>query len=139
MAIPQLKLAGVFLRSNLTAVKIIAVLLLIAALFFGGFYYGQRFADGEHAKARHAELVEKQKALDAEIVRRNELQAELNTLSQTFETFKQTIKPEVVYVTRRVIEEIEKPVYTQCVVPPSGVLLHNETVDRLNAARRDRS
>ena len=134
--IPQLAAAKATIKTYWVAIRIGLYVLFLAAIFGSGLKLGYEYRDGQAAKQENQELKDAIAARDAAIAKRNEVQTKLDALATEYQDFKDNLKPEVVYVTREVTNEIEKPVYLECVLPDYGVRLHSETVERLNNLRR---
>jgi hypothetical protein len=134
--IPQIYAIQAQIKANWIAIRMALYLLLVVALFGGGAWLGYEYKSGKVAQEKNEQLLDEIAAKNREIEKRNEVQKELDEVSAEYDEFKRNLKPEVVYVTRKVNVEVEKPVYRECVLPDSGVRLHDETVERLNDQRR---
>lgn len=140
--------------------KIGAVLAVVFGLIGLGYYQGNKVAKVEakefeilaiqcqkRAQEREVELVQEalkrqQETLEIEkrlTARINEEIAKNGKISKALE---EEIKKQKI-ITKRVIEyvtkEIEKPVYRECVIPPSGVSTLNRTARDYNATRANNS
>jgi hypothetical protein len=135
--IPQLEAAKLAIKANWVAIRIGLYVLFLAAIFGSGLWLGYDYRDGKAAQEQNQKLQDEIAAKNEAIRKRNEVQADLNALQTEFQDFKDNLQPEVIYVTKQVTTEVEKPVYRECVLPPSGVQIHSDTVRRLNEQRRN--
>ena len=99
-------------------------LLLIAASFFAGFKYSSALEESAKAKL----VLEKQEAINAEAERRH-------VVSLDYEKKIQEAKDKAKTIYKTLEREIEKPVYKECVIPPSGVTRLNENAKEFNETR----
>lgn len=124
------------LRPKYAVIKYTAIGLFLVGLIGLGFWAGYDYRDLKADREEKKELQAALKALSAEIEHNNKLQAELTKISVDYNVLlADKLEPEVRYVTREVVREIEKPIYSDCVIPASGVQLYNDAVRRLNKAR----
>ena len=122
---------------------IAAIVIVIGAMGFG-FYRGADYGKSREVEKRiklETEIAEdKAKAefefnasLNREIERNNILSRQLATALAKKEKVRVEVR------TRVQKEIVEKPVYLECVVPPSGVLILNEITERYNTERQESS
>lgn len=108
------------------------VLAIVLGSYFWAYNKGYNASEAKN-KLEYTEALASQQAKFIEDVKA------LNTKYQTVSTeYQEVLKlqehtKEIIYETK--IKEIAKPVYTQCLVPISGVQNLNDTAERLNAAR----
>src|SRR5690606_10566375 len=108
----------------------VIVVVVFAVAFGGTFYmgnqYGQNVKELEQTKAAVA-LLEDSAARELEL--RKSLETERERLRKVSEDLQNSLEnKEVVYeeVIRTVVEEVEKPVYSDVAMPASGVLALSE-------------
>ncbi len=99
-------------------------LLLIAASFFAGFKYSSALEESAKAKL----VLEKQEAINAEAERRH-------AVSLEYEKKLQEAKDKAKTIYKTLEREIEKPIYKECVIPPSGVTRLNDSAKEFNEIR----
>lgn len=109
------------------------LLALLVVIVLGGSHTAAYLYGGSSCETKYAneqsQLVEDYNKLLANERKKNEeiskqladKQTEVRTVTKT--------------VTKYVTKEIEKPVYRECIVPPSGVSTINETATKYNSAR----
>lgn len=101
----------------------------IALLFIGGaFVAGYRYNEAQHVKEKADLVLQAQKDLQDEIDRKHKLALE-------YEKKLQDMALRVRTVVKTVEVEIEKPVYKDCVLPPTGVSTINNAAKTYNEAR----
>jgi hypothetical protein len=106
---------------------------LALALVIGGFSW---FWYDKGYDARDLEVKTEQLATIEELTKQKQAkEAELRDVSQKLQDALRDVRVEVVYVDRVTRREIEKPVYSQCVVPESGGILINQNAERFNQLR----
>lgn len=116
---------------------VLAVLGIAGASWYKGYTLGKDVVEGEKQEilkqqAEDRAAAEKKWAEDLarEVAKNNELSIKLeDALKKRTTTTKEVIK----YVRK----EIEKPVYRECVVPPSGVSTLGEISKRYNRERKE--
>lgn len=109
-------------------VKYLAVAVLIAG--FSWFWYDKGY------DARDLEVKTEQLASIEQLAKDKEkVEADLRNTSQKLQDALTDVKVKVVYVDRVTRTEVEKPVYSQCVVPESGGILINQNADTFNSLR----
>lgn len=109
-------------------VKYLAVALLIAG--FSWFWYDKGY------DARDLEVKTEQLASIEQLAKdKAEKEKELRDTSQKLQDALADVKVKVVYVDRVTRTEVEKPVYSQCIVPESGGVLINQNADTFNSLR----
>lgn len=64
-----------------------------------------------------------------------ELREDLAKTSERLQKALGQVRIETVYVDRITTREIEKPIYSQCIVPESGVVIIRDNAERLNSLR----
>lgn len=117
-------------------IKIALFTAFLAAVLAAGFWSGYNYRDGEAAEDERDALKQSLDVISLQIQQNNILQTDFTQVSKEYqELLNKRLEPEVRYVTNTVVREIEKPVYSECVVPDSGVRIFNETVERYNQAR----
>lgn len=106
---------------------------LVLVLLIGGlswFWYDKGY------DARDLEVKTEQLATIEELTKQKQAkEAELRETSQKLQDALRDVRVEVVYVDRVTRREIEKPVYSQCIVPESGGILINQNAERFNNLR----
>lgn len=111
-----------------SALKYLAVVLIVLGLLSGAYYQGY--------KNRGLVESENQLKIAEEWNRKllSEIQKNLRLSSQLTEAKKnvRVIREEVI---KNVTKEIENPVYSECIVPPSGVSALNAAADEFNRER----
>lgn len=106
---------------------------LALALILGGvswFWYNKGYDAKDLEDKTEQLLTIEQMAKDKE-----EKAAELRSVSEKLQAALTDVKVEVVYVDRVTRTEIEKPVYSQCIVPESGGVLINSNAETFNNLR----
>ena len=104
----------------------------LLALFGAGMYVGYSWRDYAAVKAEKKELVEAIKAKDEAIKAKDDLQSRLNNLSgAVVELSKRNNVIHTNTITKQ-YKEIEKPVYEQCIIPSSGIMIKNEAREGYN-------
>jgi len=111
-------------------VKALVLIGLLGVVFYKVYDLGYDARDLE-IKTEQLQLLEDSR------VREAALRAELAMTSMNLQEALQRVRVEVVYVDRVTRREIEKPIYSECLVPQSGVQLINENANRFNALRGD--
>lgn len=109
-------------------VKILAVVLLIGG--FSWFWYDKGY------DARDLEVKTEQLASIEQLAKdKAQKEQELRDTSQKLQEALTDVKVKVVYVDRVTRTEVEKPVYSQCIVPESGGVLINQNAETFNSLR----
>lgn len=109
-------------------IKIGALLALLGA----GIYIGWSWRDYSAVKAEKKELAAAIKAKDEAIKAKDELQGRLNELGgAVVELSKRNNVIHTNTITKQ-YKEIEKPVYEQCIIPSTGVMIKNEAREGYN-------
>lgn len=116
------------------------VKVLVICLIFGGFYSfgvhnGKQSVENDWLNEK-IELSEKHR--EAEEAMRIEFAAERDRLSLVSGTLQELLlksKGHTDVITRTLEVEVEKPVYRDCVLPPSGVQLISNAATRYNSIR----
>lgn len=109
-------------------VKLLVVLALAGGLVFTGYNLGY---DSRDLEVKTEQLA----AIEDAAVREDSLRAQLSIVSMNLQEALQQVRVEVVYVDRVTRQEIQKPIYNQCLVPQSGTQLMVENATRLNNLR----
>ena len=109
-------------------VKILVVVLLIGG--FSWFWYDKGY------DARDLEVKTEQLASIEQLAKdKAQKEQELRDTSQKLQEALTDVKVKVVYVDRVTRTEVEKPVYSQCIVPESGGVLINQNAETFNSLR----
>lgn len=102
-------------------IKLIVVIAILGATFYGGYWLKSTMVDAAHARE-----------LAAEIKAKETLQKKYDELS--LRVLEAVGKNDVIHT--RTIEkqyrEVEKPVYELCIIPESGILIQNQQRAELN-------
>lgn len=105
--------------------KPLAVGIAIVGVFFAGVRYKSASCEVE----KHRLIAQYTQMIQDEVDRRYEISLQYEDRLAEFRV-----------MTREIVKEVEvevvKPIYTECRVPQSGINLLNETVDKLNKARK---
>lgn len=124
------------LRAKYHVIKAVAIGLLLLSLLGIGFWAGYDYRDLKADRQENKALESSLKALSREIELNNRLQQDLTKVSIDYNVLlADRVEPEVRYVTREVVREVEKPIYSACIIPSSGVQLYNDAVRRYNETR----
>lgn len=102
----------------------IGALILIAAAFIAGV----RYNEAEHVREKAELMLKAQKELQAEIDRKHQLALE-------YEKKLQDMAGKVRTIVKTVEVEVEKQIYKDCVLPPTGVTTLNNAAKTLNEVR----
>lgn len=106
---------------------------LVLVLLLGGmswFWYDKGY------DARDLEVKTEQLATIEDLTKQRQAkEAELRDTSQKLQDALTNVKVQVVYVDRVTRTEIEKPIYSQCIVPESGGILINQNAESFNNLR----
>lgn len=94
----------------------------------GSFYLGRHLKSLEDTAALDKQRVSMQAQIDAERDRREEV-------STKFETKLDNMKIVNTTINRTVQTELQKQVYVDCSVPSTGIILINDSADKLNKVR----
>jgi hypothetical protein len=117
---------------NVSILPIWAKILIIAALF--GIIFGSGcYAGGKWVRADWD--AEKVATLQAEAKLAKETQERYDDVSSKLQAALQSTTTTERVIDRGVIREVQKPVYTACIVPETGVILLNDATKKLNAER----
>lgn len=109
-------------------VKILAVAALVAG--WSAFCYDLGYDKRDlEVKTDYINKIE-----DAQKIERA-LREELAGVSERLQSALADVKTEIVYVDKITTREIEKPVYSQCIIPESGVIIMRDNAQRLNSLR----
>ena len=106
---------------------------LIFAAILGSiswFWYARGYNDCDLKVKTHQLASIEQAAHD-----RQDLEAKLRDTSSKLQDALTDVKVKVVYVDRVTRTEVEKPIYTQCIVPESGGMLINQNAATFNSLR----
>lgn len=113
-----------------TALKYGGSLLVIAIALGGTYYKGYKDRGAKETAQQLEAQKEWNRVLTAEIQKNNKLSFDLESARKNV----RVVRKEVIkYVTK----EIEKPIYTECIVPPSGVSALNAAADKFNREREE--
>jgi N-methylhydantoinase A/oxoprolinase/acetone carboxylase beta subunit len=104
------------------------MLIVLSAVYYGGYRYRDLLAIEEKRELE----VKMQKVIDDKNKENYEMSASL-------EVALAELKKKAKVITKVVEKEIEKPIYRDCVMPPTGVQLLNETARSLNASRKSKN
>lgn len=99
---------------------------LLVALFGAGIYVGWGIRDYAAAKEEKKELIEAIKAKDEAIKAKDELQSKLNQLGLAVVELSQRNNTIHTNTITKQYKEVEKPVYEQCIIPSTGIMIKNE-------------
>jgi hypothetical protein len=110
-------------------VKILVVVLVIGSYTGGVYMKGRWDMEAKYNKEKLASIEDAAK-------RERELRGQLATTSEQLQAALRDVRVEVVYVDRVTRREIEKPIYSQCIVPQSGGQLMHDNAVRLNELRK---
>tara|TARA_B100001093_G_scaffold520419_1_gene615661 strand:+ start:5217 stop:5669 length:453 start_codon:yes stop_codon:yes gene_type:complete len=102
--------------------------ILFGIMIVGSFGAGWKFNSALEAEARANLAAEYELELDKEEERRA-------LISMEYEEKLKTQKRKVKVIYKTVEKEVEKTVYKQCVIPPSGINLVRNTIEELNFDR----
>lgn len=112
--------------------KYIGIILFCTSLVYFIYNKGYSAAEQDNLNKYNASLIKQQQEQMREFVVLSNKYYSISTEYQDFlKTNKDTVK--VIHDTR--IKEIEKPIYTECVIPISGLQNLNESIGRLNKDR----
>lgn len=106
---------------------------IIIAIFGGYSWWWYNL--GWKSRDRDA-LQEKVAQMEAAENDKKEIQDRLDDVSSRLQTALSNVRVETRYVDRVITKEIEKPIYTQCVLPDTGKIILNDNADRLNRLRK---
>lgn len=117
-------------------VAVIALIALIFTIYNAGRTSGLNEGEVKYQKA----VVEyQQEVIKIKDENNAELQRLLNKYTEAavlFEKDLSELKTKEKIINNTVVKEVEKPVYNQCLVPDTGVKIHNDAVDTLNETRK---
>lgn len=102
---------------------------IVALLFIGGsFVAGYRYNEAMHEKEKAELVIKAQKDLQDEIDKKHKLALE-------YEKKLQDMALKVRTIVKTIEVEIDKPIYKECVLPPSGVSTINNAAKTYNESR----
>lgn len=110
-------------------VKVLALALIIGAVWGHGYYRGDKNKQGEWDAAKVVELEERMAAEEV-------LREQNRVVSGQLQDALSDVRIEYVTVTDRVQAEVSKPIYTNCKIPASGTDVIINNTERLNALRK---
>ena len=96
----------------------LAWVIVAGVVFLSGLTAGVKVMSWKHGAAEKARIVAENEAYEKSSARVNEVSAKL-------EAAVANIEKKRIVVEREIRHEIEKPVYRDCIVPASGVLIYN--------------
>ena len=99
-----------------------AILVVAATIFLSGLTSGIKLMSWKHGAQEAARITAEQKAYATAADR-------INAASDQFEVIAANLQKARPVIEREVRREIEKPVYRDCVVPPSGLLLYRNATE----------
>lgn len=110
-------------------VKVVLTIALLGGYSWWWYNLGwkSRDRDALQEKVAQMEAAEKEK---------KELQDRLDDVSARLQDALSNVRVETKYIDRVITKEIEKPIYTQCVLPDTGKVILNDNADRLNRLRK---
>jgi hypothetical protein len=100
----------------------------VAIAFMAGSYFGYDYADSKCE-------ADKRQALQSAVEQRDQQQDKYNRMAGWYEKRLANVRKQERVVTKVVEKEIEKPVYSQCIIPDSGVQLLNDSASSFNSSR----
>lgn len=112
-----------------TWIKVAVILAVLAG-------YSWWWYDLGYDKRDHQALQEQVEATEKAAKDRQDIQDRLNDVSSKLQDALANVRVETKYIDRIITKEIEKPIYTQCVVPDTGKVILNDNADRLNRLRK---
>lgn len=104
----------------------------LLVLFGLGIYVGYGVRDYAAVKEEKKELVDAIKAKDEAILAKDQLQGRLNDLGGAVVELSNRNNTIHTNTITKQYKEVEKPVYTECIVPATGVIIKNEARDSYN-------
>lgn len=110
-------------------VKIALVLALLGGYSWWWYNLGWKTRDREALREKVAQMETAEKE-------RKEIQDRLDDVSDRLQTALSNVRVETKYIDRVITKEIEKPIYTQCVLPDTGKVILNDNAERLNSLRK---
>ena len=109
--------------------KSIAIIVAVTVALGGAYWKGYKDRGAKELEAQIAVIEEWNRKLQAEVKKNLKLSHDLELAKAKVRVVKQEV---VRYVTK----EIEKPVYRECIIPPSGVSALNKAADSFNRERK---
>lgn len=108
--------------------KILIAIALMGGLYYTGYNEGKNDTIAEQTSSELSTLKES-------VAYERGLMDELRVTSTKLQDALTNVRTVTEWRTRTVTKEIEKPVYSQCIVPDTGVQILNENVEKLNGLR----
>lgn len=110
----------------------VKALVLAAILAAASYFWYDKGYDARDLEIKTEQLIEIEE-LQAQKAAK---EGELRDVSAALQESLANVRVEIVYIDKVVTKEIEKPVYSQCIVPESGVSLLRENAQKLNSTRK---
>lgn len=113
-------------------IKYGVIITILSATHYLFFDYGKRIEKEKHDQTILAYKNEIIEIKNKQLQEVEELNNKYNEASSQYQSDLVTLKQDTKVITKQVVKEVAKPIYTECKITDDAIKSHSELVDKLN-------